>query len=274
MRYQKFVPAPHLAPFVECYYVWESQQVISPASPVCIESPPSGYGSLVCNTGAVYSVETHSGLLCLAPAAFITGQSTQQYRLWLTGPVRAVGVVFRPAGLSALLGLNMIDLADKRIDLAAVLGPQAGEVMEKVANAPTPAAKVAILEQLLLGQLNRRNVLPDRIDYTANRIVAQRGIVRLDELIDDAFLCRRQFERKFMHRVGVSPKFYARIRRVGYLCSVMAAQRWQVSDWQELVVQAGYYDQAHFIRDFTAFMGQRPTLYVHQNQELSRFINR
>jgi hypothetical protein len=49
MRYQKYQPAPHLAPFVVCYFVWE--QIDRLAAPLRIESPPSGFASMVFSYG-------------------------------------------------------------------------------------------------------------------------------------------------------------------------------------------------------------------------------
>ena len=72
--------------------------------------------------------------------------------------------------------------------------------------------------------------------------------------------------------MGVSPKYYTRIRRVGYLCAQLATQRWQVTNWHNLIFQAGYYDQSHFIREFIQFTGKRPTLYVKDNVELSQYL--
>ncbi|QJW90107.1 helix-turn-helix transcriptional regulator [Spirosoma taeanense] len=272
MFYQKYSPAHHLKPFIECYYAWESIRSITPDTPLVIESPPNGFGSMVFNTGQPYAVQTLSGLWHSVPPSFVMGQSTQQYWLRLTGPVRVIGIVFRPAGLSALFGLDMVELTNERVDLTAILGPTASILIQQIADCSNPTQKVAILEQFLSFQLLRQNTSADRIDHATNLIVEQKGIIQLDMLIEDAFLCRRQFERKFLHRVGVSPKYYARIRRVGYLCAQLAGQRWQISDWQDLICRFGYYDQSHFIREFKAFTGKQPSLYVKDNVELGNFL--
>lgn len=273
MFYQKFVPAPVLSPFVECYFVWESRRTITPQTPVVIESPPTGFGSLVFNLGVPYAVETPRLGKTTVPGQFLTGQATRQYRLHLNGAISMVGIVFKPAGLGSLFGVPMHEFADERADARAVLGVTIDQLADQLANSPTNPERVVCLEEFLLARLLKNNIRPDRLDFTANQIVGQKGIIHLPSLTDDAFLCRRQFERKFLDRVGVSPKFYARIRRIGHLCSVMASNRWQVSDWHDLLVGAGYYDQSHFIKEFTEFTGKRPSLYVKDNVELSHYLN-
>ena len=277
MFYQKYPPSPHLTPFVECYYVWENSpdanpQLLSAKGSFIVESPPTGFGSFVFNLGTPYSAETNRNALQRLPEAFMTGQATHQYRLHLPDRIRMVGIVFRPAGIGSLFGLPMIELTDERVALTDVLGESVQFLTEQLAEAANHPDRITILEQFLSFQMLKRNHQPDRIDYTTNLIVARRGVVTMNELIDDAYLCRRQFERKFLQRVGVSPKFYARIRRISYLCAELAGQRWRLTDWQDLIYRCGYYDQSHFIKEFTEFTGKSPSLYARNNVELVNYL--
>jgi AraC-like DNA-binding protein len=269
MRYQKIDPAPHLAPFVACYFVWEKRDPL--LRPFRIESPPTGFASMVFNYGDAYHVRTEKGNQ-QAPMAFLTGQSTHQYELELTGQIGMVGIVFKPAGLSSLFGLPMYEFSDERISLTDVLGTAAAYLGEQIADCTTDAGRVAVLEDFLNRQLLRRGNRFDRTDYVASLIVDKRGMLNMSELENELYVCRRQFERQFLHKVGVSPKYYARIRRVGYLCAELAAKRWQINDWQDLIYRCGYYDQSHFIRDFTQFTGKRPTVYLKDNTELTQYL--
>ncbi len=270
MFYRKFTPAAHLVPYVECFFVWERSQLIS--TPITVESPPSGFASMIFNYGTPYRVLSQKLNGELVPTAFLTGQATRSYQLQLSGTLGMVGIVFRPAGLSTLFGLPMYEFSDERTDLRAVLGSTMNEWQNKIGEATTPAGRVAVLEQFLNRQLLFGKTQPDRTDYAANRIVAQQGVVNISKLMDELYVCRRQFERQFLHKVGVSPKYYARIRRVGVLCHQLSQNRWQVADWHDLVHQFGYYDQSHFIKEFTQFTGKSPSLYVRNNAELSRLL--
>lgn len=183
-----------------------------------------------------------------------------------------VGIVFRPAGLHTLFGLPMYEFSDERTNLRDVLGRQLDEWSDKIEEAISHTERIALLEQFLNLQFLRKKSEPDRTDYAANLIVEQRGVVNISDLMDELFVCRRQFERKFLQKVGVSPKYYARIRRIGVLCHELAKKRWQIADWQELIFQSGYYDQSHFIKEFTEFTGKSPSLYVKNNVELANYL--
>lgn len=270
MFYRKFDPSLHLSPFVECYFLWRKHEQL--VRPIQIESPPTGFASMVFNYGDTYRVRSAKHDSLLAPPVFLTGQATQNYTLELSGYINMVGIVFKPAGISSLFGLPMYEFTDERTSLIDVLGRPVQTVYEQLADANNPTEQVQLMNQFLSRQLLSKGNTFDRTDYAANLIVEQKGIVAISSLMDDLYVCRRQFERQFLQKVGVSPKYYARIRRISYLCAKLASQRWQVADWHDIIYQCGYYDQSHFIREFTQFMGKRPTLYVKDNVELLNYL--
>ncbi|NID11837.1 DUF6597 domain-containing transcriptional factor [Fibrivirga algicola] len=269
MRYQKIKPAPHLTPFVECYFVWESDDRL--ITPLLIESPPTGFASMVFTYGDPYIVQTDR-YMKTAPVAFLTGQATRQYALQVTGHLGMAGIVFRPAGISSLFGWPMYEVTDERIPLTDVLGTPVTFLHEQLCHSQTAESRASILEQFVNHQFLKRGDRFDRTDYAANLIVDTFGTLTVSELMNDLYVCRRQFERQFLHKVGISPKYYARIRRIGHLCAQLASQHWQVNHWQDFIFRAGYYDQSHFIREFKQVTGKRPTLYLKENTELSQYL--
>jgi AraC-like DNA-binding protein len=59
--------------------------------------------------------------------------------------------------------------------------------------------------------------------------------------------------------VGLTPKRFARVRRFQRVLRQMR----QGADvrWTDVALACGYYDQAHFIREFEAFAGLNPSRY-------------
>ncbi len=269
MFYRKFLPPDHLIPYVECFFVWESELL---AHTLAIESPPTGFGSIVFNYGTPYRVNSQKFNGGIVPKAFITGQATKSYQLQLSGKIGMVGIVFRPAALNTLFGLPMYEFSDERICLMDVLGKDLEMWQNKIEEASSLNKRIALLVQFLNHRFLRKNIELDRTDYAANLIVEQRGVVNINVLMSELYVCRRQFERKFLQKVGVSPKYYARIRRISVLCNALAQKDWLITDWQDYVYQFGYYDQSHFIKEFTEFTGKSPSSYVKKNTELAHFL--
>lgn len=270
MIYRKFPPPSVLSPFVECYFIWDSGTSLD--QPLRVESPPTGFASIVFNYGDEYRLSNQTHQELSVPRFFLGGQAVGRYELDLSGYIAQVGIVFKPAGLSTLFNLPMFELTEERADLRSVLGKQAEELGMRIAETPGQVQKIRLLDHWLQKQFRRREQAMDRIDRVANFMVEQNGLVELDELMRIACLSRRQFERRFLAKVGVSPKYYARIRRLSRICYLLT-YRGQ-DDWQHLIGEGGFYDQAHFIKDFKQFMGTTPSQYYQDNQQLSQFLER
>jgi AraC-like DNA-binding protein len=68
----------------------------------------------------------------------------------------------------------------------------------------------------------------------------------------------RTLERKFKAEVGLSPKKYIQILRVFEVFETLKED----TDWQQLVVNYNYTDQAHLINEFKKYANVAPGLYV------------
>jgi AraC-like DNA-binding protein len=64
----------------------------------------------------------------------------------------------------------------------------------------------------------------------------------------------------FREHVGLTPKLFCRIRRFQDALNRTAGGKRVV--WAQLAADCGYFDQAHFVRDFQAFSGINPTAYL------------
>lgn len=266
--YQKYPPSPFLQPFIECFYIWEWY---IGGVPFLVESPPSGFTSLVVNYGSTYKAGHDNLSAKEVPGAFLVGQLTHRYQIWLEGQVGMACIVFKPGGMAAFFNLPMYELTGERVCFEGILGKKGRELIEKIGSTPNHRQKIALLDQFLVNQLRQIQPVNTAIHEAVNHIFRYNGIVRMDDLLRVAFMSRRNFERKFLEQVGVSPKYYARLRRISRICHLMNIA--QTSDWQYFTGAGDYYDQAHFIKDFKDFMGVAPSVYAKENAELYRFLN-
>ncbi len=269
MYYRKFFVAEFLKPYVECIYVWEYDFGLQ--DPVRIESPPNGFASMVFNYGSSYQIRLNDKTV-LPPACFITGQALSSYELLVCGVLKCAAIVFKPAGISSLFGLPMYEFTHERLDLREVLGSQIERIIQQIYDSPTASDKAGVLNSFLQDQWIKHEPVTDRTDYAANLLLYSNGACSISELMNELYVCRRQFERQFTLKVGVSPKHFARIRRISVVCREMASRNWAIQDWHQFIHDAGYYDQSHFIKEFKAFTGRPPSVYVKNNSELGRWL--
>lgn len=270
MYYRKFIPHPLLQPFVECFYIWEGKLYSFDIQ--TFDSPPTGFASIVFNYGDTYTVSNQQHSKLAVPPFFITGQATGRYELSLSGKIGMVGVVFKPAALATLFDLPMYELTEERLDLRSLLGKPAEDLGEQIAEAKSRQQRLKLLENWLLQLHREKSGDFDGIDFAANFILDQNGVVEVEEILRQVFMSRRQFERKFFNKVGISPKYYIRIRRISHICNLLTRQ--ETANWQLLIGAGGYFDQAHFIKEFKHFLGATPSQYFKNNQELANFLEK
>jgi len=271
MHYQKFQPCDQLKPFVECYFIWYS--VSGPVKGLEIESPPNGFCSMVFIFGDPYFVQAKNKEQLPVPMQFISGQHIYSYKLKLDGNIGIAGIVFKPAALHTIFGLPLFEYVERRVDLYEIFHKEIIDRFKGQLQAePDQKERVRLLESFLLRQVHLRKPEPDFIDHAANFIVENNGMLQVNDLLKDSFMSRRTFERRFFQKVGLSPKYYARIRRISYLCNLIAGKR--KVDWAKLFYECEYYDQAHFIKDFEEFTGRSPKEYLKENTELANYLEK
>lgn len=268
MIYQKYQPSVALQPYVMCYYVWEHHTQITHALEV--HSPPNGLGGMVFNYGDPYQVVLNGkGNRECVPSCFVAGQFTKSYSLHLNGQVGMIGVVFWPAGLSHLLGIPMLTFTDQRIDLNLILGKEAAQLEQQLLESTTNQQRIMLLEQWLLKKLCTSAHKTDVVDSALGIIIQHKGILSISQLSDDLCISPRQFRRRFNEKVGVSPKLFSRIKRFNYISQLSLTSS---SVWMDIVHKGGYYDQAHFVRDFCDFSGKKPSEFVNYSRALATLM--
>jgi AraC-like DNA-binding protein len=271
MKYLKFLPSEVLHNYVECYYCWQSDG--EPVKDLVVESPPNGFCSIVFNSGDPYFLQNKKHDRLLVPKQFVAGQSIYSYKLFLNGQISVVGIVFKPTALAALFDLPTHAYTEERVDLYAVFEKNMlQKLVEKIEQVKAIEQKIIALEEFVLQAYNKKKPVPDYIDYAANLIVEKHGLLHVNDLMKDICMSRRNFERKFFKKVGLSPKYYARIRRMSYLMNTIAGKK--VVDWTEVFSACEFYDQSHFIKDFLEFTGRTPQQYLEENQELATMIDK
>ena len=87
------------------------------------------------------------------------------------------------------------------------------------------------------------------------------------ELADKMNINRRNMERRFTSAVGLSPKQLSRVARLQ--ATVKMLDEKQYNSLTSLAYENGYYDQAHFIKDFKEFTGLSPKSFFSENLKLT-----
>jgi len=259
------LPIPALQPYVRNYFLLHVDMNSVPAEHRIKPMPPDADQSLFFYPRSqVYAISHHNGeKRASAPSIFVAQQTTRM-NIQLSGDHLIIQVCFRPGFLYQFLGkIPVREFHGKEID-AEDLSDQGMSILnEQLRETADYQMMIGLIESFLLKRLNsiKTELLP--VDHAILLLRTSKTPLSLSWLADQACLSQRQFERNFMDRMGMSPKFYSRIARFdrAYKLKLQAPER----DWLEIAYQCGYYDFSHLMRDFRQFAEVTPSMLIAQD---------
>jgi AraC-like DNA-binding protein len=193
-----------------------------------------------------------------AEHAGIFGIRTARDRKTIAGAGRVVGVKFRPGGFQPFFGRSVHTLTNRVVPLSAVFGAAGDELAEAVRAEPdTP---FAVMEAFLRARRPEPDPQLEVLAAIVRTMLDDPAVVRVDELAARHALSPRTLQRLFRRYVGVSPKWVLQRYRLHEAAERIAEGR--DGDWAATALELGYFDQAHFIRDFKALIGASPAQYA------------
>lgn len=194
-----------------------------------------------------------------APGAIVSGLATTFEIIDTDEQEHVVGVSFRPGGTRAFCDVPASELVGREVALADLWPVVAVRCLrEQLLEAPTPAAALDVLEAALTSAWRDRP-LHRASSAALRRFLHAPDTARVSAVAEAVDMSVRRFIDAFTTDVGLTPKQFCRVRRFQH--AVAAAHAGASVDWADLAAASGYYDQAHFIRDFRAFSGVTPTGY-------------
>lgn len=168
------------------------------------------------------------------------------------------GIQLTPFAISALFAMPASELANQSVALADVLGPGSTELEERILAAKTHRERAAVASTFFEEKRIRQTNKLRGVAYAAASIHRMKGQADIRSLANLACLSQRQFERNFKELTGFSARTYLRIIRFENAIQKRTASKASLTDFS---LECGYYDQAHFNRDFKLFTGLTPHAY-------------
>ncbi|MBK1786735.1 helix-turn-helix domain-containing protein [Prauserella cavernicola] len=165
-----------------------------------------------------------------------------------------------PLGAYALLGVTAAELSGYVVDLADLGSPGLARLPERLASAPDWPRRFAVLDAVLLDQLDERRAPAPEIGWAWDRLIDAGGTLRVDALAREVGWSRRHFGERFRREVGLTPKQAGRVLRFERAGTVLRT-RARVS-LAELAAECGYHDQAHLTNEWRALAGCSPGTWI------------
>ncbi|TKC63585.1 AraC family transcriptional regulator [Pedobacter hiemivivus] len=166
-----------------------------------------------------------------------------------------VAICFHPGMAHKFIQVPMHTLSNTTIDLTDIWGCTAAEIEDKMAGCSNNEERVGLVQKHLFKKLvNSKDDL--QLAYCLKQAQLSGRLIPVGRLVSNTGLSQRHLSRKFQDYVGLSPKEYLRVSR--FILSLDHLKRYPVFSLTEVAYKSGYYDQAHFIRDYKDYTGCTP----------------
>jgi AraC-like DNA-binding protein len=89
----------------------------------------------------------------------------------------------------------------------------------------------------------------------------------MDEVLMPYGIGQRRFQQRFLQHVGSPAKVFMRLMRFQHSLRKLTADH--DAPQMDLAFEGNYFDQSHFVNEFTAFAGASPTRYLAETHPLN-----
>ncbi|MXZ75043.1 MAG: helix-turn-helix transcriptional regulator [Gemmatimonadetes bacterium] len=285
MIYREFETHADLAPYVQLVWMMESEHEDDHAPRSLIV--PDGIVEIVFHYGDPWITTVAGGNRMVQPRSFAVSQMRKYIEIESNGRTGFVSVRFYPWGAYHFFDRPVDSLLDDTVSTAMLWPEHYDDLMEKIravasgmggasstggasgtggaggTSGAGGSGLASVVQGFLLDRLKEHFKDDVALDESVKLIRSTGGQLSVEEVGERVGLSRKQLERKFVATVGTTPKTFARISRFLNICHHL--DRYRDSTLTRLAHECGYFDQAHFIREFSVFTGFTPKAFFDKN---------
>jgi AraC-like DNA-binding protein len=188
---------------------------------------------------------------------FVMGFCKKYTEFLLDNSFNYIGVRFLPTMFPQLFKINAAELSNRFEQLDAVVPETASFITNNFNNKQTAAEIKKIFDHYFLQFISKNRFDNDGRLYEAIEIILKNtGVVDVEKDLNTG-ISPRQLRRLFEYYIGDTPKIFSKVVRFQNI--LRAKPSTQSLRKNKLFFDAGYFDQAHFIKDFKNFYGVTPS---------------
>lgn len=184
---------------------------------------------------------------------FLMGFTTSSTEFPVGMDFHYLGIRFLPGVFPQLFRIDAFELTDRFEHLDNVVPVISRYISRSFYGPPSLSETKSAFDDYFLSFIGKKELIPDhRINRALDVILENRGNLTLKNDLDIG-ISKRQLRRLFHTYIGGSVKMFSKIVRFqnALKTSLETRKTFPLTD-------TGYYDQAHFIKEFKTFYGSTP----------------
>ena len=269
MKYLTALPSPQLSPYILKYY--QVIGITSNDSPYQEFTLPNALTSFVFHFRKPIEVSNVSYDGKKIPEFYIFGKYTKPIFVSHTfGKVDVFGVIFQPGSFRYFLRLPQNELTNQLLDVREGFGNKMGDLVDRMAETQDFHNRISLIEAYFKKRLSCQAFNFDKVAHVLAIIYQKCGNIQVQKLAKEVGLSRQYLNKLFLEREGLNVKEYTRIVR--FNCALKAITSNNPIDIMQAVLDFGYHDQSHLIKDFHHFTQGRPKDFFQKENQLAKFL--
>jgi AraC-like DNA-binding protein len=200
-------------------------------------------------------------------AAFI-GQRTNSINYGVAQPVKVFGIRFKPFAFWNLIPIPLYKLNDRAYSLDEIfdLDKVDNQLIHQILTTNEVIDKIELAEKLLLNIAKHNLSVDPALRDQVNYILDRKGMIKVNEMYSEFGISKVGLRNNFINKIGLAPKKVSRIWRINYFLHLQKQSSYE--NLTQLGLDAGFYDQAHFIKEFKAFFNCSPLPFFKEEHNL------
>lgn len=264
MNYQQYEANEALQPFIKCFWSLDAPASATPEKQRIV---PDGCMEMIFHYGDLYQQFYQDGSSINQPRCFVFGQITTPLQIAPTGITGIIAARFQPDGFILFSSYPVQQMENKAIALQQLFGKEALVLEQQVLNASNNEERIQFISTFLYNCLQTPEAGSRITKLSIEALLLSNGQLNVDDLAGQLQINRRQLERRFSSAIGLSPKQLSKFIRLQAALKMMNEKKF--TSLTSLAYENGYYDQAHFIKDFKEFTGVSPKEFYADNLMMS-----
>ncbi|MBL7698941.1 MAG: helix-turn-helix transcriptional regulator [Chitinophagaceae bacterium] len=166
--------------------------------------------------------------------------------------------------------MPMHELTDYVVDGDVVMSNEILDLRDALLNLKVTKEKFFFAEKHLLKRFASRLIVNPFVTYSVKLIHQFPHRLSINHLSSKVGFSQKHFIDIFKDHVGLTPKSFLKVIR--FQKAVTEIEFGKKVNWASIALDAGYYDQAHFINDFRDFSGFTPRQYLNSKSEFINYV--
>lgn len=257
-------PAPQLAPYIHHYFVYAMDRAtVRQVFPRGMHILPTAHGKM----GIFFGTPTVKRMSGRAetqnPQIGFSGFYNRPVYYHTDFAASMIIVTFTPVGLQQMLQFSLAEISNCNLDVRDASAGDHDFLCNEMFSTEDWSSRIRMLDEFFFHKF-REVEFPERAAHIAGYIMKTGGDKPIKSICSELGIGERTLQRTFLNGLGVTPKAFSKLVRFQRAVKVMAGAPGR--SLTDISYSLGYFDQAHFIREFKSLYGASPRVFIRRRQ--------